>query len=226
MKRGMDLPGMTGGKRALDLVLALVLGAIFILPVIGALGVMWLRQGRPFFHLSERMQTPHDAFLLFKLRTMRPDSGDFGVSGGDKAARITPMGRFLRRTRADELPQLVNIVLGEMSFVGPRPPLRRYVEARSDLYAQVLSIPTGVTGLASLVYHAHEERMLARCETPQETERTYLRRCVPRKARLDLIYRANRGLGFDLWLIWLTLGRSLRLVPRGGRLPRPPGRRG
>jgi lipopolysaccharide/colanic/teichoic acid biosynthesis glycosyltransferase len=141
---------------------------------------------------------------------MRPAAIDSGVSGGDKAARITPAGGFLRRTRLDELPQLFNILKGDMSFVGPRPPLRRYVEACPETYAAVLRSRPGVTGLATLVFHRHEERFLAQCATPEETNRVYLRRCIPRKARLDLIYQRRQSLCLDLWILLRTLRGVVR----------------
>ena len=215
---------MTPGKRALDLGLAGLLALVLALPLAALMGLLWARQGRPVLHGSERMQTPARVFTLWKLRTMRPDPGDTGVSGGDKADRITPLGHVLRRTRGDELPQLFNILRGDISFVGPRPPLRLYVERFPDLYARVLRARPGVTGLATLVFHAREEALLAGCATPEETDRVYARRCVPRKARLDLIYQRRRSLGLDLWLIWLTLARAAGLIPRSGRLPRGPGR--
>ena len=126
--------------------------------------VVWIGQGRPILYLSERMRTPEQGFALVKLRTMAPapDGVDGGVSGADKAARITPLGRHLRRLRLDEVPQLWNILRGDMSFVGPRPPLREFVERFPDLYARVLACRPGITGLATLVYHAHEERLLSR----------------------------------------------------------------
>ena len=200
---------MTPGKRALDLILAgllmLVLG-----PVIAGLA-LWLRvrQGAPVFYASERMCTPTRGFTLWKFRTMTVAETDSGVSGGDKAARITPAGRWLRRTRLDELPQLVNILRGDLSFVGPRPPLRAYVERFPETYGRVLQSRPGVTGLATLVYHAHEERLLADCADAAETDAVYARACVPRKARLDLIYAAHRSVCFDLALIARTAARVL-----------------
>ena len=112
---------MTPGKRLFDLVIALVL-AVVLLPVIAVLALaILLTDGRPVFYVSERMRTPDQPFNLWKFRTMRVVENDSGVSGGDKVDRITPMGRFLRRTRADELPQLWNVLRGDMSIVGPRP---------------------------------------------------------------------------------------------------------
>ena len=206
-------------KRALDLALALP-AALLALPIMAVLlPAMWLAQGRPLFHVSERMRAPGRPFRLVKLRTMRPAAGDSGVSGGDKSDRITPMGRRLRRFRLDEIPQLLNVLRGDMSVVGPRPPLRQYTEAFPELYARVLRSPPGVTGLATLVYHAHEERLLARCATPEETHALYARACVPRKARLDRMYHARWSPCLDLWVIWRTLSA---LLGRGARARRRP----
>jgi lipopolysaccharide/colanic/teichoic acid biosynthesis glycosyltransferase len=146
---------------------------------------------------------------LIKLRTMTPDDADSGVTGADKGDRITPMGRLLRRGRLDELPQMWNILKGDISFVGPRPPLRTYVERFPDIYNQVLISRPGVTGMASLFYHRHEERLLARCKTAAETDATYGRICVPAKARLDLIYQKHASVCLDIWVIVKTLARLI-----------------
>ena len=192
-------------KRALDLALAIPAAAL-ALPVLALLlPVMWASQGRPLFYASERMRAPGRPFRLLKLRTMRPAAADAGVSGGDKAARVTPVGRWLRRLRLDEIPQVLNVLRGDMSVVGPRPPLRQYTEAFPDLYARVLAMPPGVTGLATLIYHAHEERLLARSASAEETHAIYARACVPRKGRLDLLYRARWSPCLDLWVLWRTL---------------------
>lgn len=192
-------------KRGFDILFAVTLG-LGLGPVLLLLLVaMWATQGRPLFHVSERMRTPEQPFDLWKLRTMRPVSGDQGVSGGDKQARITPVGRWLRNTRLDELPQLWNILRGDMSFVGPRPPLREYTDRFPALYARVLRVRPGVTGLATLIFHRHEGRMLAKCTTAHETDAVYARVCVPRKARLDLIHARHQCFGLDLWILWRTL---------------------
>ncbi|RME18413.1 MAG: sugar transferase, partial [Alphaproteobacteria bacterium] len=114
-------------------------------------------------------------------------------------------------TRLDELPQLWNVLRGDISFVGPRPPDPRYVEMFPELYAEVLKSRPGVTGLATLAYHETEERLLAACKTPQQTEKVYVERCVPRKARLDLIYGRNQTLCFDILLMLHTVFRRLPL---------------
>ncbi|WOI57369.1 sugar transferase [Palleronia sp. LCG004] len=201
---------MTLGKRILDIALALILGAILLLPGLFIALAVLLSSGRPILHRSERMRTTDEAFQLWKFRSMRPDKSDAGVTGGDKSDRITAIGRVLRRTRLDELPQLWNVLRGDISFVGPRPPLRRYTDMFPDLYAQVLHSRPGITGLATLRFHRHEERLLADTRSASETEEVYCRRCVPRKASLDLIYQQNRTLCMDIALMGETI---TRLIP-------------
>jgi lipopolysaccharide/colanic/teichoic acid biosynthesis glycosyltransferase len=124
------------------------------------------------------------------------------------------VGRFLRRTRIDEIPQLWNVLRGDISFVGPRPPLRRYVELCPDIYADILQMPPGITGLATLAYHKREEALLAGCTSPEETEEVYLRRCIPTKARIDRIYRRNHSLRYDFRLMLATVFKGISLHAR------------
>jgi len=200
---------MSGTKRLFDLCFALL-----ILPLIALIGAvvllaLALTQGRPFFYAAERMKSPTQAFRLWKFRTMTVVATDAGVSGADKAARITPVGRVLRRFRLDELPQLWNILRGDISFVGPRPPLREYVERFPEIYGEVLKSRPGVTGLASIHYHRHEEWLLARSRCAAETDRIYCHLCIPAKARLDLIYARHASVCFDLQLIGRTIARMI-----------------
>lgn len=198
---------MTPAKRCLDVALALVLG-IALLPLMAVVAsAILMSSGRPILYRSERMRTVAEGFELLKFRTMRPDPADRGVTGGDKGDRITSTGRLLRRTRLDELPQLWNVLRGDISFVGPRPPLRRYVEMFPETYARVLRSRPGITGLATLVFHRREEKLLTACRNADETEAVYARRCVPRKAQLDLIYARQRSGCFDLKLMAMTAGR-------------------
>ncbi|WGT48815.1 sugar transferase [Thioclava nitratireducens] len=192
-------------KRLFDLTLAM-LALPMVVPLIA---LVWLIiamvQGRPWFHGGERMHSPTRSFRMWKFRTMAADPGDYGVSGGHKAGRITPLGRLLRRCHADELPQIWNVLRGDMSFVGPRPPLREVVERFPALYAQVLTSPPGITGLASVQFAAKEARLMASCRSAEEARRIYDRVCVPQKARLDLLYQRRASCWLDLALIWQTL---------------------
>jgi lipopolysaccharide/colanic/teichoic acid biosynthesis glycosyltransferase len=204
---------MSFEKRLMDLVLAILIGLLLLPVLLVLLVLLAISEGRPLFYVSERMRSPTRAFGLIKLRTM-PIGADRvgGVTGGDKQREMSRMHRLLRRSRADEIPQLWNVIRGDMSLVGPRPPLRRYVMDYPVLYQAVLQNLPGVTGLASLVYHSHEERLLAACATPAQTDAVYRRRCVPAKARLDMIYAQNRTLCWDLALIAQTATKPFRRV--------------
>ena len=201
---------MTWRKRLFDLffvtLLLVILGPILLLLLLWLL----LKEGRPVFFLAERMTTPTRSFRLWKLRTMTVVDEDAGVSGGDKTARITPTGAWLRAKRLDEFPQLWNILKGDLSFVGPRPPLRQYVETYPEIYKEVLKSRPGVTGLASISYHRHEASLLARCQTPEETDAVYSRICIPAKARLDLIYQRHQNMCYDFDLVFQTIGNIFR----------------
>lgn len=196
---------MTWRKRIFDLffasLLVVILGPILIWLVLYLL----IKEGRPLFYVAERMKGPTTPFNLWKLRTMTVVDEDQGVSGGNKSARVTKTGDWLRRKRLDEFPQLWNILKGDLSFVGPRPPLREYVERFPDIYGEVLKSRPGVTGLATIRFHKHEDRLLSQCETPQETDDVYCRICVPRKAQLDLIYQRNQSTCYDFDLVFETI---------------------
>lgn len=201
---------MTLAKRFCDVLLAVVLGLILLPVAAGVALILLLRDGHPIFYISERMKTVDEGFNLVKFRTMSGVAKDSGVSGGDKSGRVTTTGTYLRRKRLDEIPQIWNVLKGDISFVGPRPPLREYVERFPEIYRDVLKSRPGITGLASVYFHAHEERLLERTSTPEETDEIYCQVCVPRKARLDLIYQKRRNLCFDAMLMLKTVFKRLR----------------
>jgi len=201
---------MTWHKRLFDLFFAALLVVILGPVLLGLLVWLLIREGRPVFYVAERMKGVDQPFALWKLRTMTVVEEDAGVSGGDKAARITPTGAWLRSKRLDEFPQLWNILKGDLSFVGPRPPLREYVERFPGIYGEVLKSRPGVTGLASITYHKHEAALLERCATREETDEVYTRVCIPAKARLDLIYQRHANMCYDFDLVFQTIGNLFR----------------
>lgn len=197
-----------------------------VLPVLGFLYVLaLLSQGRPFIYASERMRDADTSFRLYKIRTMRPPGfGDReGALGGHLAHRVTPLGVWLRRLRLDELPQIFNVIRGDIRFIGPRPPLRKHVEACPRRYRRLLaSTRPGITGLATVMVHAREERLLSACRTAEETELVYQRRCLPVKLRLDMIYQRKRSLVLDLMVLWRTFARLLPTEPGQERVATVP----
>jgi lipopolysaccharide/colanic/teichoic acid biosynthesis glycosyltransferase len=210
----MTRPRYRKTTRVLDLVYALILSLIIGPMVVCIAVVLLVRDGRPVFYRSERMHSVDKPFYLWKFRTMVVVADDSGVSGGDKSDRITATGRWLRRKRFDELPQLWNILKGDIGFVGPRPPLRQYTEKFPGIYEEVLKDRPGVSGLASVTFHAAEERILAEARTREETERLYCQRCVPRKARLDLLYSAKRTPCSDMRILLKTVFRGFPMHDR------------
>lgn len=198
---------MTISKRIFDIAFSILFGVLLFVPFCILAAILLGIEGGPLFYVSERMKNPHQSFRLIKLRTMSDASSNSGVTGGDKVHRISRMHAFLRRTRIDEVPQLWNILRGDMSFVGPRPPLRVYTDAFPELYAQVLQSRPGVTGLASMLYHKTEEQLLSQTKTPEETDAVYRRRCIPIKARLDLIYQKHSSVCFDFMILGKTISK-------------------
>ncbi|MEO9457598.1 MAG: sugar transferase [Lentilitoribacter sp.] len=201
---------MNWRKRIFDIFFACLL-VIILGPVILFLtGYLLIKQGRPLFYVAERMKTPNEAFGLWKFRTMSLVDEDSGVSGPEKASRITPIGQRIRSKRLDEFPQLWNILRGDLSFVGPRPPLRQYVEEFPEVYAEVLKSRPGVTGLATIRMHKHEDQLLSRSRNAADTNRIYTQICVPRKAHLDLIYQRNQSICYDFDLVFQTIQNLFR----------------
>lgn len=200
-----EINPMPLSKRLFDIVCAITLLLPVLLLMAGVALALLIMQGRPIFYGARRMSGLNTSFTLWKFRTMSVEDSDYGVTGPHKNARITPFGHFLRRTRIDELPQLFNILRGDMSFVGPRPPNREHVEQYPSVYGQVLKSRPGVTGLATLIYHRHEGRILSSCTSAASTEFVYRRRCLPAKLRLDLIYQRHRSILMDLWIMFQTV---------------------
>lgn len=195
---------MTFRKRVFDLGLVGVLLPLMAFPMLFIAFLILVLDGRPVFYRACRVKEGSAVFTMWKFRTMNVVEGDSGICGGHKFNRITRTGHFLRISHLDELPQLWNILIGDMSFVGPRPPEPRYVMRFPELYAQVLRSRPGVTGLATALFHNREARLLSRCQTREMSEMVYVKLCIPPKARLDLIYQKRSALKVDLWIIKRT----------------------
>ena len=166
----------------------------------------------PVFFGHERVGLGGRRFLVLKFRTMVPDAARLGgpiTIGVDP--RITRIGRFLRSTKLDELPQLTNVLRGDMSFVGPRPEAVHYVELFRDDYQEILKVRPGITDLASLKYR-DESTLLGQAEDP---ELEYTARILPEKIRLAKEYIRRRSLWFDLCLIVRTV--AVLVTDRLGR---------
>ncbi len=193
-------------KRVFDIVCSL-LGLLLCLPLFALLALLIkLESPGPVLFLQVRIGRNLKPFKMLKFRTMvrdAPGKGPAITVAGD--GRITRLGRLLRRTKLDELPQLVNVLLGQMSLVGPRPEVRRYVSKYRQAFREVLRVRPGITDPASLAY-ADEEAVLAAQPDP---EHYYVHVLLPEKLRLARQYVRRASLGYDLQLIALTLVRVL-----------------
>jgi lipopolysaccharide/colanic/teichoic acid biosynthesis glycosyltransferase len=192
MKRLFDL--------AASIVALIVLSPFFALI---ALAIKFTSSG-PVFYRGERIGRDGVPFRIVKFRTMRVDAGGPAITRADDA-RVTPVGRFLRRTKLDELPQLVNVVRGEMSIVGPRPEAPEFVRLYTDDERRVLGVRPGVTSPASLRYRS-EESLLG----GDDWHERYVSDIMRDKLREDLSYIAQRTFFGDLRLIFRTIAALFR----------------
>jgi len=193
-------------KRAFD-VAASAAGLVTLSPLmLGIAALVRLDSPGPALFSQERVGKDGRLFRILKFRTMVQDAPSRGPSvtrGGD--SRVTRVGRFLRRTKLDELPQLINVLKGDMSLVGPRPEVPRYVAMYTPEQRRVLSVRPGITDWASLEY-VNEEEVLARYE---DLERGYVEEVMPKKLALNLKYVEERGLKTDCEILVRTAMKLL-----------------
>jgi len=189
-------------KRFLDIIVAIA-GIVLFSPVwIVAACLVKLTSRGPVFFRQERIGRRFQPFFIYKFRTMVQDAPLKGgqITCGDDP-RITWIGRLLRKTKIDELPQLINVLFGDMSLVGPRPEVPRYVELFHADYAEILEVSPGITDLASIKYR-DEAAILGQSADP---EMEYVTRILPEKIRLAKEYARRRSLGQDMMIVIKTL---------------------
>ncbi len=193
-------------KRTFDIVVAF-LGLLLLSPLgaVVALLIKWDSRG-PVFFRQERVGRGFRPFFIYKFRTMVEDAPRRGglITVGEDP-RITRVGWYLRKTKIDELPQLINVVRGKMSFVGPRPEVRQYVELFRKDYEEILKVRPGITDLASLK-NRDEADVLGRSQDPEEE---YVNRILPEKIHLAKEHLRRSSFFLDLTLVFKTL---LKLV--------------
>jgi lipopolysaccharide/colanic/teichoic acid biosynthesis glycosyltransferase len=209
----MIFPGMNYqvSKRVLDLAAA-VLGFLLLVPVGLLLGLLIKLSDRgPVFYRQTRIGQFGKPFRIWKFRTMVVNADRLGLQvTRDRDPRITPIGRFLRKSKLDELPQLLNVLSGEMSFVGPRPEVPKYVELYTPDQREVLKLKPGITDLASIMFRNEEELL---CHVP-DAEEFYIAYCLPRKIELNRGYAARAGLFRDLGILLCTVSAVLFGSPK------------
>lgn len=193
-------------KRAYDVCFS-GLGLLVLAPLLAviALAIKVLDSGSVFFQ-QERVGRNGRLFRICKFRTMVRNAETLGLSvTKDRDPRITPIGRWLRKTKLDELPQLWNVIKGDMSLVGPRPEVPKYVARYTPQQHKVLELKPGITDLATLEFRDEEELL----SQASDTEKFYVDYCIPRKVELNLAYAQNAGVWEDTKVILRTLFPSL-----------------
>jgi lipopolysaccharide/colanic/teichoic acid biosynthesis glycosyltransferase len=192
MRRLLDLAASAAGLLLLSPLFALIAAAVK------------LSSPGPVFHRGERVGRGGAPFRIYKFRSMRVGQAGPGITrAGDP--RVTAVGRFLRRTKLDELPQLINVLAGSMSLVGPRPEAPEYVAMYDDAQRRILAARPGMTSPASLQFRAEEEELQG-----PEWERIYVERIMPAKLQIDLEYLERRTIASDLRVIAATAASLIR----------------
>lgn len=188
-------------KRLFDIVAAscglLVLSPVFLLLAV------WIKADSrgPVFYRQSRVGRGNRDFWLYKFRSMRVGADRAGlITVGGRDPRVTASGYYIRKYKLDELPQLINVLRGDMSIVGPRPEVRRYVDLYTPEQMHVLDVRPGITDLASIRYR-NESELLARAEDP---DRYYVEVVMQDKLRINLEYVANHSFVYDMRLIFKT----------------------
>jgi len=189
-------------KRLFDTTASLIGLAIFS-PLFLIISILIICESRgSVFYLQVRVGKDNHDFFLYKFRTMHTDAEKSGLlTVGKKDPRVTKVGYYLRRFKLDELPQLINVLNGDMSIVGPRPEVRKYVDLYSEQQLNVLKVRPGITDPASILYF-RENEILAQTNNP---EKTYINEIMPAKLRLNLEYISKQSFISDIIIIIKTI---------------------
>jgi lipopolysaccharide/colanic/teichoic acid biosynthesis glycosyltransferase len=193
-------------KRIFDIIVSLlILGVFFPLGLFLALAILIESRGGVFYR-QERVGQFGVPFRLWKFRTMRPDSDKLGkLTVGMRDPRITRVGFFIRKAKLDEFPQFINVLMGQMSIVGPRPEVQEYVDLYTPEQRKILEVKPGITDYASLEYFTENE-LLGKSSNPKET---YIKEIMPAKLELNQKYLANPTLMTDVRIMWKTFVKIL-----------------
>lgn len=173
-----------------DFTIAILLGIILFMPSIVIAILIKVSSKGPVFFLQERVGYKERIFKIYKFRTMKIGSSKYGAITIGNDDRITKIGKFLRKTKLDEIPQLINIYKGEMSFVGPRPDTPEYKEYYKKENSNFFEMVPGITGKAS-IYLSNEEELMENVDNPEDF---YIERIIPQKVRLNEYHLKNNNI--------------------------------
>jgi len=194
-------------KRLFDIFFSLLGLAILLVPFMLISLIIVLDSRGGIFYRQVRVGKKGKDFKLFKFRSMRTNADKAGLlTVGGRDNRITRVGYYIRKYKVDELPQLINVLTGDMSLVGPRPEVRKYVDMYTAEQLKVLDAKPGITDYASIEY-SNENEILGKANDP---EKVYIEEIMPAKLRLNLKYISEQGLATDLKIIFKTIAKILR----------------
>jgi lipopolysaccharide/colanic/teichoic acid biosynthesis glycosyltransferase len=194
-------------KRIFDILFSLIIILCFF-PIGLIISILIkLSSSGGIFYSQIRIGKNAKPFKIYKFRSMKIDSDHSQkLTIGMKDPRITSIGFFIRKYKLDEFPQFINVLIGNMSIVGPRPEVKEYVDRYSDEQRKILSLKPGITDYASIEYFKENE-LLAASSNP---EKTYIEEIMPAKLKLNEKYLENQSLGHDIQIIWKTIKKVLK----------------
>ena len=193
-------------KRIFDITLSLF-GLIILLPFMLIIAILIKIDSKgPVFFKQIRVTKNGKEFKIFKYRTMRVGSDKYSQITVGKDGRITKIGSFLRKYKLDEIPQLINVLIGDMSLVGPRPEVPKYVALYTDEQKEILKVRAGITDYASIEF-SDENDLLASEEDP---EKAYIEKIMPKKIELNKKYLSEVSILTDIKIILLTIKKILK----------------
>ena len=188
-------------KRLFDILFSLI-GLIILSPILTLIAIsIKIDSKGPIFFRQLRVGRYSEDFKIFKFRTMQINSDKLGLlTVGDKDPRVTKVGYFLRKYKLDEFPQLINVFIGNMSFVGPRPEVRKYVNFYSEEDLKILNVKPGITDYASIKYRNEAEII----KQAIDAEKAYIEDIMPEKIKLNKAYIENNNIFIDVNIIFKT----------------------
>ena len=193
-------------KRIFDITLSLF-GLIILLPFMLIIAILIKIDSKgPVFFKQIRVTKNGKEFKIFKYRTMRVGSDKYSQITVGKDGRITKIGSFLRKYKLDEIPQLINVLIGDMSLVGPRPEVPKYVALYTDEQKEILKVRAGITDYASIEF-SDENDLLA---SEEEPEKAYIEKIMPKKIELNKKYLSETSVLTDIKIILLTIKKILK----------------
>lgn len=192
-------------KRLFDIFIA-ISGLIFFSPLLLLVAALIKLDSKgPILFKQERVGRFGTPFKIYKFRTMHINSENKGqLTAGANDTRITKVGRFIRRSHLDELIQLLNVLIGDMSIVGPRPEILKYTKHYQKDWDYILQVKPGITGIAAIKYADQEYKLLAVCK---DQDKTYIKQVLPKKLKYEKFYVKRQNLCLDIKIILLTAKR-------------------